>query len=92
MDDKMDSVVNALLSRDSNLLHCFKKIVTGSTSMDYANWLGAFYFSTHMGKNYGKLCKTHRFNNNNFANAEDYNKVWLKVEGYKKGSPYAPLS
>eukprot|EP00956_Cyclotella_meneghiniana_P026500 scaffold57405_cov20-Cyclotella_meneghiniana.AAC.1 len=41
-----------------------------------------------MNKNYGKLDKHNRIDNNGLAGIESYNTVWRKFEAHGKGSPY----
>ena len=91
----MEKVALLLCGRDSNLFHHWKKIVGSSyptTYLDFAEWIGAFYFSCHMGKNYTKLEKATRVDTDDFASSIDYNKVWNCMEEYAKGNPFKDRS
>lgn len=89
VNTQMDKVADIIAGPDSELFHVYKKIVGNSTTYaDFAEWIGAFYFSCQMNKNYGKLDKHNRIDNNGLAGIESYNTVWRKFEAHGKGSPY----
>jgi hypothetical protein len=71
-----DQIVTFLAGPDSDLFHAYKKIVRDATYSDFAEWLGAFFFSCHMGQNYKKLSDKNRIDSSDFADAKDYNHVW----------------
>ena len=55
--NKFDKVVNLLAGPNSELFHAYRKISPGTSYLEFVEWIGAFYFSVHMGKitiNYAK--------------------------------------
>ena len=86
--DKMDNVVQVLVGPRSDLFHAFQKICPVASYYEFAQWIGAFYFSCHMGKNYNKLCQTRRVDSKDFADPEDYDIIWNNIEDYAKGHAY----
>ena len=82
-----DQIVTFLAGPDSDLFHAYKKIVHDATYSDFAEWLGAFFFSCRMGQNYNKLSGKSRIDSSDFADAKDYNHVWRMMDRYAKGDP-----
>ena len=86
--DKFDTIVRVLAGPDSPTFHSFKQIIGKATHLDFTQWLSAFFFSCHMNKNYGKLSASDRVNTGGFADIDDYDEIWRKMELYAKGNRF----